>query len=423
MSPFLEIGANAGHTSYMLANEFGADGFALDISADSLRHGIALMDRWDLSRAPVRVAGDAANLPFRDGSLRFVWPFRCSASSWTSRACSVEVKRVLAPGGVFLFAEEPLRRLLSLRLYRCPYYNTHEALGTEALRVGPAGLPGARRHRRRIRRRASASARTTACTWRTGTRWCSKHFADARYEVFVPERGWGERVVKRLAIRLDPHRSDGAPRACWAERSSAVCKKAGGRRIRPGDRALRRPCCAAPIATPRWRATRAIAALLRLRLPRANEGGVYNLLPSAERAELYPGERDDVIDFSLPRHAAHLLEGWYDLEGVFGNNTAGSARARWHAGAAGEGEWRLRVRGYAQQTQFQQANPFAWNSLRTASGWPARPGTPRPVRPGSRSPRRRRARHRDRGFPGLERAGDRRPITVNLSLIRLVPRD
>src|SRR5580765_6030670 len=45
LTPFLEIGANAGHTSYLLANEFRARGFALDISADALRHGIALMDR------------------------------------------------------------------------------------------------------------------------------------------------------------------------------------------------------------------------------------------------------------------------------------------------------------------------------------------------------------------------------------------
>ena len=52
MTPFLEIGANAGHTSYMLANQFGGEGFALDISADALRHGIALMDRWQLTRAP-----------------------------------------------------------------------------------------------------------------------------------------------------------------------------------------------------------------------------------------------------------------------------------------------------------------------------------------------------------------------------------
>ena len=76
MSPFLEIGANAGHTSYLLANRFGADGFALDISADALRHGLALQDVWGLSRAPVRarsVAGlSICYLPQRRvNSLRF----------------------------------------------------------------------------------------------------------------------------------------------------------------------------------------------------------------------------------------------------------------------------------------------------------------------------------------------------------------
>src|SRR6476620_2441666 len=76
LTPFLEIGANAGHSSYMLANEFGAQGFALDLSADSLRHGRALMDAWHLDRAPIRLAGDAANLPFADESLRFVCAFR-----------------------------------------------------------------------------------------------------------------------------------------------------------------------------------------------------------------------------------------------------------------------------------------------------------------------------------------------------------
>src|SRR5262245_33542448 len=76
LSPFLEIRADAGHTTYLLANEFGAEGFALDISSDALRYGITLMDRWGLSRAPVRLAGDAANLPFRDGSLRLVLAFQ-----------------------------------------------------------------------------------------------------------------------------------------------------------------------------------------------------------------------------------------------------------------------------------------------------------------------------------------------------------
>src|SRR5258708_13706817 len=69
MSPFLEIGANAGHTSYLLANDFGAEGFALDISSDALRYGVALMDRWRLSRPPIRLAGGAINLPFKDNSL------------------------------------------------------------------------------------------------------------------------------------------------------------------------------------------------------------------------------------------------------------------------------------------------------------------------------------------------------------------
>src|SRR5258708_18570706 len=75
MTPFLEIGANAGHSSYMLANEYGASGFALDLSADSLRHGRALMDAWHLDRAPVRVAGDVANLAFADSSPPFVCAF------------------------------------------------------------------------------------------------------------------------------------------------------------------------------------------------------------------------------------------------------------------------------------------------------------------------------------------------------------
>src|ERR1019366_2549993 len=50
-----------------------------------------------------------------------------------------------------------------------------------------------------------------------------------------------------------------------------------------------------------------------------NESGVYNLLPAALRAELYPGDRADVIDFSLPSHTARLGDGWYELEGDYGN--------------------------------------------------------------------------------------------------------
>src|SRR5262249_29814839 len=121
LSPFLEIGANAGHTSYLLANHFGAEGFALDLSAGALRHGITLMERWQLPRAPIRLAGDALHLPFRDGSLRVVFAFQMLSQFMDLESLFVEVKRVLAPGGIFLFAEEALLRLLSLRLYRLPH--------------------------------------------------------------------------------------------------------------------------------------------------------------------------------------------------------------------------------------------------------------------------------------------------------------
>jgi ubiquinone/menaquinone biosynthesis C-methylase UbiE len=116
MTPFLEIGANAGHTSYMLANQFGGEGFALDISADALRHGVALMDRWQLTRAPIRVAGDAVNLPFRDGSMQFVMACQMLSQFMNIESVFLEVKRVLAPGASSCLPRNPCA-VCSLRIY------------------------------------------------------------------------------------------------------------------------------------------------------------------------------------------------------------------------------------------------------------------------------------------------------------------
>src|SRR5262249_12624880 len=110
MTPFLEIGANAGHTSYKLANQFGGEGFTLDTSPDALRHGVALQQLWNLECAPFRVAGDAVALPLRDNSVRFVMACQMLSQFMDIEAVFLEVKRVLMPGGVFLFTEEPLRR-------------------------------------------------------------------------------------------------------------------------------------------------------------------------------------------------------------------------------------------------------------------------------------------------------------------------
>ena len=358
LTPYLEVGANAGHSSYMLSNEFGADGFALDISADALRYGTALMDHWELSRAPVRVAGDAVNLPFRDDSLPFVMAFQTLSQFLDMESVFVEVKRVLAPGGVFFFAEEPLLRLLSLRLYRCPYYNRMQPWERRLYRWGLLGylvrdvIGAAQEESFGIRQNHSMYL----SDWH---HLIQRHFVAQEYEIFVPERGWGERIVKKLAIRADPHHSEWRGARLLGGTLAAFCRKQGNapESFPPIDQFesyLRCPDCHADLT--RGEAETLSCAKCNYRAP--FEGGVYNLLPAAERAELYPGDRVDVIDFCLPEHESRLLEGWYDLEGVFGN------KFRWigeHAAATlvrvKPGPQRLRIRGHVHERSFEKGQP------------------------------------------------------------------
>ena len=350
MTPFLEIGANAGHTSYMLANQFQGEGFALDISADALRHGIALVDRWQLSRAPIRVAGDAVNLPFRDNSLQFVMACQLLSQFMNIESVFLEVKRVLAPGGVFLFTEEPLRRLLSLRLYRAPYQERMKPWERKLFDWGLLGylsqdVIGAEQEESFGIRQ---NHRMYLSDWR---RLITKHFADHRFQAFVPERGWGERIVKRAM------RSDGRAARLLGGTLAAVCKKAGQSRPLPTldrfETLLRCPDCHGGLKRD---TADTLACECGYRAP--DEGGVYNLLPAALRSELYPGDREDVIDFSLPSHTARLGEGWYELEGEFGN------KYRWIGGRASavlrrvhRAPQRLRIRGFAHELQFAVGQP------------------------------------------------------------------
>ncbi len=349
MTPFLEIGANAGHSSYMLANEFGASGFALDISADSLRHGRALMEQWNLQHAPVRIAGDALNLPFADGSLRFVCAFQVLSQFMDIGAFFAEVLRVLQPGGVFLFAEEPLRRKLSLRLYRCPYRESMKPWERKLLDWGLLGflvrdVIGAEQEESFG---LSQNHSTYLEDWHALVK---RYFPQYEFDVFVPERGWAERMVKRAAVLVDPHGSEWHAAHWLGGTLAAVCKKSGEPPALPTlerfEDLLRCPDCRSALV----RDQQEMLACIRCSYRAPLEEGVYNLLPSAERRELYPGQRDDIIDFSLPGHEQQLLEGWYDLEGVFGN------KYRWMGAMASAqlrgvkaGPRKLRIRGFAVQ--------------------------------------------------------------------------
>lgn len=347
LSPFLEIGANAGHSSYLLANEFGADGFALDLSADSLRHGIALRDAWGLDREPVRIAGDAAHLPFADGSLRLVCAFQMLSQFMDMDSVFLEVERVLAPGGVFLFAEEPLKRALSLRLYRCPYYETMKPWERRLYRWGLLGYL--------VRDVIGAHQEESFGIRQNHTMglhdWdgmVAKHFAAHEYDVFVPERGWGERIVKRLAVRLDPYGSQWRAARLLGGTLAAVCKKSGApgpeRAFQNFETFLRCPDCHAALSREASEELRCAACGYRAAL----DGGVYNLLPSADRSELYPGERADIVDFSQPGHESRLLEGWHGLEGIHGNKYRWmGARAVAKLARVKAGPQRLRIRGHA----------------------------------------------------------------------------
>ena len=425
LSPFLEIGSNVGHTSYMLANQFGAEGFALDLSADSLRYGVALQDAWGLSRAPVRVAGDAANLPFAGGSLRMVCAFQMLSQFMNIESVFLEVKRVLAPGGVFLFAEEPLKRLLTLGLYRCPYYETMKRWERKMYDWGLLGylvrdVIGAHQEESfGIRQNHSMGLKE----WHG---LISKHFVAYEYEVFVRARGWGETLVRDVAVRSDPYRSPWHAARLLGGTLAAVAKKEGDApaafpRMDSFERFLRCPDCHGALA--RDTADSLVCAGCGYRAP--NQGGVFNLLPSAEKAELYPGDRADIIDFSLPSHAERLIEGWHDLEGPFGN------KYRWIAGAASArlsrvkpGPQRLRVRGHAHETPFELRQPvtieIAVNGEKVGKWTPDRPGlfvleAGLPDAPEYRI---------DIAAAPLWRVpNDDRAFTVNLSMIRLVPRE
>lgn len=424
-TPFLEIGANVGHTSYMLVNEFGAEGFALDISADALRWGITLQEQWNLPRAPVRVAGDALHLPFRDGALRMVAAFQMLSQFMDIEAVILEVKRVLAPGGVFLFAEEPLRRWLSLRLYRCPYYDRMKPWERRLYHWGLLGflvrdVIGAEQEESfGIRQNHSLYLRD----WR---RMLARHFSECRHEVLVPENGPAERWLKRLAVRLDPYRSPWRAAHLLGGTLAAACRKAGPPQSPPWsqdrfERLLECPDCRGEFERDREDALVCRGCGYQAPL----EGGVYNLLPSAEKKELYPGERDDLIDFSRPGHERLLGEGFYQLEGVFGN------RFRWMGERAqarlvrlDPRPQRLRIRGYAHPEAFRAGKPV-WIAVRAGDRQ-----LPRKTleRPGlfvyeADLPAADEYLLEIRAGPAWKAPGDDRIFTVNLSMIRLTPQE
>jgi hypothetical protein len=336
----------------------------------------------------------------------------------------IEVKRVLAPGGVFIFAEEPLRRKLSLGLYRCPYWETMKPWERKLYEWGLLGflvqdvIGAAQEEGFGIRQNHSMELRD----WH---QLINRHFDAHEFELFVPQRGWGERIVKSIARKLDKYGSDWVPARLLGGTLAAICKKNGADQpIEPGaafESRLQCPDCSGKLQLDSDQALRCQSCEYAAPI----EGGVYNLLRSGDKKELYPGDRGDSIDFCLPGHEKKLGAGWYHLEGVYGN------KYRWIGAAAQatltnirQGPQRLRVRGHAHANLFNGPNPpqvgitvngaplRTWTLERTGlfileADVPAAPVYNIGIN----------------ASPTWEAPPDVRQFTVNLSMIRLDPRD
>jgi hypothetical protein len=148
-------------------------------------------------------------------------------------------------------------------------------------------------------------------------------------------------------------------------------------------------------------------------------------LPSAERAELYPGNRGDIIDFSLPGHETRLLEGWYELEGVFGGKYRWiGPRARARLTPVHDGPPRLRIRGHAHEKAFALRRPVRVEVR--VNGAPAAGNTL--DRPGlfiieADLPSATEYDVEILAEPTWQAPPDDRVFTVHISMLRLVPRD
>ena len=151
------------------------------------------------------------------------------------------------------------------------------------------------------------------------------------------------------------------------------------------------------------------------------EGGVYNLLRSSDKAELYPGDRDDIADFTLPGHERHLIGEWCGLEGTFG------AKYRWIGEKAvakltrvKSGPQRLRIRGFAVERNLPVQLSIRVNGAEAGRWIQDRPGLFVLEVDVPEVPEYEIEIH---AGPSWSDENDSRVLTVNLSMIRLVPRE
>jgi ubiquinone/menaquinone biosynthesis C-methylase UbiE/uncharacterized protein YbaR (Trm112 family) len=117
-APFLELGAERCQRSLVVANDFHLEGYAADLSFESLRYATFLAEQEKLSRMPRRLCCDAYKLPLAENSIGFAFCYQTLHHFPDPAPIFQELYRVLRPGAALYVNEEPIRRLWKLSLWK-----------------------------------------------------------------------------------------------------------------------------------------------------------------------------------------------------------------------------------------------------------------------------------------------------------------
>lgn len=116
--PYLELGAGVGQGAILLENKYYMQGITSDISLETLKLAPKYQKILNCQKMPSRVCCDIYNLPFRDNSIPFIFTFQTLHHLPDPFPVLKEIHRVLSPGGIFYFSEEPVAQIFNLNLWR-----------------------------------------------------------------------------------------------------------------------------------------------------------------------------------------------------------------------------------------------------------------------------------------------------------------
>ncbi|MDP8240959.1 MAG: methyltransferase domain-containing protein [Candidatus Hatepunaea meridiana] len=133
LSPYLEIGAERGQRSLVMETDLNLRGAATDLSFDMLKSCEYYKDVFD-KNMPVRVCADLYNLPFKTGSIPFVFCYQTLHHFPDQAPIVEEIHRVLSSGGTFLFDEEPYKKGFHLNLYKTDKVFSEQHIGRSIIR-------------------------------------------------------------------------------------------------------------------------------------------------------------------------------------------------------------------------------------------------------------------------------------------------